>query len=88
MKRNIFLELIYLSLACRTDKPVDLAFWGRCIKHYALCVKKEIHQDIVALGHVLGEGKVVVLLFEPDLKNLPELSDTLKKSVSITFYRS
>jgi hypothetical protein len=25
------------------------------------------------------------MFFEPDLKNLPELSDTLKKSVSITF---
>ena len=30
----------------------------------------------------------VALFFEPDLKNLPELSDTLKKSVSIIFYRS
>ena len=30
----------------------------------------------------------VALLFEPDLKNLPELSDTLKKSVSIIFYCS
>jgi len=31
--------------------------------------------------------RAVALFFEPDLKNLPELSDTLKKSVSITFYR-
>jgi hypothetical protein len=27
----------------------------------------------------------IAMFFEPDLKNLPELSDTLKKSVSITF---
>jgi hypothetical protein len=66
-----------LKLACQTNKPADPAYWSRYIKHYALCVKKEIQQDMVAPGHVLCKDKAVVLLFEPDLKNLPELSDTL-----------